>query len=100
MLAAIPILLVTLLLVAGLAGFIGNIMLIVHAFQDDDTGSGVAMILQFVLPFMYFYTLYYMATRWDGTPAFKLSLGGLLGVVLYFVLSIAFVGTVGSTMSA
>jgi hypothetical protein len=68
---------------------VGYVLLIVHAFQDDDTLSGVLMILQFIIPCLGLYTLYYIITKWDGSLGFKLSLCGYLGAVLYVVLSIA-----------
>jgi hypothetical protein len=71
------------LLVAGICGLIGQILLIIHAFQDDDVPSGVVMVVSFVFPILFLYTIYYMLTRWDGTAAFWLTLIGIIGALVY-----------------
>jgi hypothetical protein len=65
--------------VFAIAGTIGNIWLIIHAFRKDDVASGIVMALSFVFPPLWFYTLYYLVTRWDGTAPFQLSAGALCG---------------------
>jgi hypothetical protein len=79
--------------ITALAGFVGYLCLMFHAFSDDDAASGFIMLGGFVVPFLGLYVYYYMLTRWEGTIPFWLVAGSLLGMVLLLLYLMAFMLT-------
>lgn len=61
----------TVVLLAALAGAVGSIWLLIHAFEED-------LVCGLLMLFVPMYGLYYLVTRWENSPPFWLVGGSVL----------------------